>query len=778
MFKKELVVLLILTITVYADDHSHFDAESAKPGVILSVPFRSDSDITRYSQGLSNDCTSYDSSEDAANIVFSDGSSDMCTQVRPVFGQQLTQVGDELWVQWETKWDSGWSEDTGDLRTHKAFQLADGGTRGEVGSGGIKFEIKSNYGKVDTTAIGTPSFRVYRWSDTDGDNGGDLRDYSCPYGAYGNGQPGGETWLDNKNSGFGADDHLANMDEAYCHEDIDNPFVYLTDTWIRFTVKFTKASNGERVTVWMDDGQNGPVIVLGSLNQDGTGFWIDYNDDEGFNQFWFEFDSSQETMSPGTRNVYFRNLIVSTEEIALESAQDGIYVSVTGSDSATGTSDDPLKTISEALTRAQAGERVIIREGTYNEKVVFPRDGSYSQRITLKALDGEEVTIKQTGTVMEINKRYITVENIILDGNWGASDLLRVGDNADYLVIKDCELKNTMRDAVDMGGPDGVLIEGCKIHDAIWFSGGNREDAHGIVTTGVQDLTIRDTEIYYVSGDTLQFQYDGWDNVLIENCRLWNGPLPSARGGAPAGANVGENAVDTKYYEADGRGKLTLKNITAYGWVSDYISNAAAFNLKHNIEATVDAVECYDSEICFRVRGPGGDKGGAWVTIMNAIMYDSEKAVRYEDSIENLKIYNNIFGDGLNKLFESAGGHGSGFDVRNNLFLGSVPSDASDGSNLAVESDAFLDISSGDYHPVEDSPALDNGIEIPEVMRDFDGKVRPGGAAYDVGAFEGAGACIPMQITEIKSHIDSWLRGDLSLSGIMAKVNKWKEDCA
>src|SRR3972149_8218605 len=285
-----------------------------------------------------------------------------------------------------------------------------------------------------------------------------------------------------------------------------------------------------------------------------------------------------------------------------------------------------FSTIQAALNAAQSGETIIVKSGTYNELISFPRQG-----VVLKAMSGETVTIIQTGRVISIDQPNIVIEGFIFDGNWGASDAVLISSNANSLILKNVEIKHSARDCIDMGAPANVLIEGSKIHDCIWFSGTTRNDAHGIVALGVKGLTIRNTEIYYVSGDAIQLQYGGWNNVLIENCKLWNTSLPTARGGAPAGAYIGENAIDTKYYLADGRGKLDSKNITVYGWRSSgYIDNAAAFNIKHNIDADVDGANCCDSEICFRVRGPGADVGGAWGTIKHAGMYNSDKAIRYE----------------------------------------------------------------------------------------------------------------------------------------------------
>lgn len=422
-------------------------------------------------------------------------------------------------------------------------------------------------------------------------------------------------------------------------------------------------------------------------------------------------------------------------------AADYFVSDASGLDSNDGSLGHPFKTIGKGLSSAQPGDSIYVREGIYDERIDFPSAGIENNRIELKGYEEETAILQYThpsGYAVYIDQPYITLENLVIEGGWRQVDTVKIRSTGDYCTLKGLTIRNTMRDAIDMSGPTGVLVEDCVIHDAIWFNNGQRNDAHGIVTGGVQNLTIRDTEIYYVSGDALQFQYNGWDNVTVENCLLWNGPLPSARGGAPAEARPGENAIDTKYYASDGRGRLTVTNTIAHGWRSDYISNAAAYNIKHNVDVIFNGTTVYDSEIAFRLRGPASSsKGGAWVTVNNAVVYNADKAVRYEDEIENLKIRHMTFGSGIPTPFQSAGGYGSGFEVLNSLFLaGTKPSVASDTSNIAVDDAVFVDTANHEYKLVAGSLPIDTGVVIPGLVTDRNGVPRPQGRGYDIGAYE------------------------------------------
>ena len=157
-----------------------------------------------------------------------------------------------------------------------------------------------------------------------------------------------------------------------------------------------------------------------------------------------------------------------------------------------------------------------------------------------------------------------------------------------------------------------VVIENCRIHHLLHGSFKQQQDAHGI-TGRWGDVTIRNCDISYVSGDCIQFDPDrkSQGSVVIEDCHLWTGPLPAAALGFRAGERPGENAVDTKTKPDGERCKLTIRNCYMHGWNQPaQIGNVAALNLKENVDAEITHCVFSDNEVAFRVRGPG-TRGGA-----------------------------------------------------------------------------------------------------------------------------------------------------------------------
>src|SRR5262245_5628937 len=134
-------------------------------------------------------------------------------------------------------------------------------------------------------------------------------------------------------------------------------------------------------------------------------------------------------------------------------------------------------------------------------------------------------------------------ENLLVDGEWGATTLVKI--TADDVTLRNCEIRNARKNAVVVTGKN-VVIESCKIHHALAGTFAEQTDAHGI-TGSPQNLVIRNCDIGLVSGDAIQFDPGRrpWDNVLVERCTLWTGPLPADAAGLKRGQRPGDNAIDT-----------------------------------------------------------------------------------------------------------------------------------------------------------------------------------------------------------------------------------------
>ena len=409
--------------------------------------------------------------------------------------------------------------------------------------------------------------------------------------------------------------------------------------------------------------------------------------------------------------------------------------------SGNGSREAPFGRIQEGLNAAQAGDVVTVAGGTYAETIRTVRAGTAESPIRLRPAAGRgSVVVTNRGRVLTVGHAHATVEGLVFDGQYGLDDVVRISDQGNFFQLVGAEVRRSSRDLIDMGGPAGVLIDGCLIHHALDAAAG-RTDAHGIVAGAVRDLTVRNTEIHTFSGDGLQVDPGrapmGWNRVTVEGSRIWLAPLPTAENGFAAGTVTGENAIDTKVNPTAERATIVIRDTVAYGFRNGLLKNMAAFNLKEKVSATLDRVTVYDSEIAFRLRGPtGAAAAGAWVTIANAVVYDVATAYRYENHIEQLRIWNSTVGRNVARAFQAAESSVLGLEVRNLLMMGPRPAEAGHSSNMSAVASAFADAGADDYRLAAGAPAIDAGVVLPDVPTDRLGVQRPQGRAYDVGAYE------------------------------------------
>jgi hypothetical protein len=260
---------------------------------------------------------------------------------------------------------------------------------------------------------------------------------------------------------------------------------------------------------------------------------------------------------------------------------------------------------------------------------------------------------------LEITKAG-THENYLVDGKWGGGNRVKI--TADGVTLRNCEIFNCAGNGVGVFGKK-VVIENCKIHHCLRGTFKDQQDAHGI-TGRWNDVTIRNCEIYYVSGDAVQLDPDrkSTGKATIEDCTFWTGPLPADAAGFKKGERPGENAIDTKTPPKGERPVLLVRNCYFHGYNQPaQIDNAAALNIKENVHAKFERCVVRDSQIAFRLRGPG-KRGGALVEIVNCAVYDCAVGVRMEDKIRDLKIGKLGFGGKIGRKYhQAAGGAGAGY---------------------------------------------------------------------------------------------------------------------
>lgn len=412
-----------------------------------------------------------------------------------------------------------------------------------------------------------------------------------------------------------------------------------------------------------------------------------------------------------------------------------IWVDAAAGGGGDGSMGSPFNDLQQGIDAAQPGDTVHALPGTYGA-IRTVTDGGRQSRITVVSEEPRQAIVQTQGTALEIDHDFHTFDGLVFDSMFGDDDgVLGGGSNIEFL---DVEIRNATRDCVDLGTSSDILFADSVIHHCVnFFDPDNNADAHGITGNSVFNLTVRDSEIYLVTGDALQLSpgRDPWDNVLVERTTMWSGPIDMTINGWTEGEPIGENAFDTKVGEdlngSGERPRATFRDVVAYGWRGS-ITNQGAFTIKEEVDFVLDRATIFDCEIAGRLRGP------ATVRWQNVVMYDLDIGFRLEDDLPDPAFYNLTFGGEIGTLITDAGGEPVNPSMQNLLFLAdAVPPPAdTDPSNIAVDGTVFEDAVGHDYRLLMGSTPADAGVAVAGVEEDRLGVPRPFGDAFDIGAYE------------------------------------------
>jgi len=188
------------------------------------------------------------------------------------------------------------------------------------------------------------------------------------------------------------------------------------------------------------------------------------------------------------------------------------YVAPNGSDGNAGTINAPFKTITAALNKAVAGDTVLARGGTYNERINFPRSGTSEKIITLKAyagekpvIDGSTVIVTGWMALVTLNAvRYITIEGFDICNLYSSAfntdpEGIFINGNAKDITIKNCNIYNIKNSA---------SVSNWRSGHAIFVIGNGTAAISNIVITG---CTVHDTQTGTSENITLAGNVDGFD---------------------------------------------------------------------------------------------------------------------------------------------------------------------------------------------------------------------------------------------------------------------------
>jgi hypothetical protein len=413
------------------------------------------------------------------------------------------------------------------------------------------------------------------------------------------------------------------------------------------------------------------------------------------------------------------------------------YVSPAGNNSDQGTLDHPWQTIQHAAEVAEAGDTVLIREGTYHENVYLANGGNPTEGyIIFAAYPGENPIINGTGVTESANGVIVANAYIKLAGleicHWPENGIW--AENAAYLQIADCDVHHVeygigvaygthdfILDRVEMhhfnlygfdaspsGGADcyNGTFNDCRAHTCL--DPGRNVDGFALGHGTQHDFVFNRCEAYDV--------YDGFDisarNTTLNRCsahaclnggyKLWQDNVTLVN------CLSYHNTVTNVELDWDGEpGTTTLQNCN--------FVDVQTFNIW--VENPGDSLRMYSCILA------GGDAIGLAFEQQDASTYQGDYNIFHNDNTDRVIAvgYEDEF-----TMDQLAAGNWTAYSGQ----------DAHSMVAAAPTAELFQNLAGWDLHLRPGSLAIDSGTAQGAPSEDYDGNPRPQGAGYDVGCYE------------------------------------------
>lgn len=394
------------------------------------------------------------------------------------------------------------------------------------------------------------------------------------------------------------------------------------------------------------------------------------------------------------------------------------YVAQGGSDSASGASSAPWKTLQHAAGRVGPGDTVVVRKGRY-AGFQLTRSGSDGQPIVFRAEAGAQISGDNPRTPDGIN----------LEG-------------ASHVVIEGFTVSGAGRAGIRAVTCQKVTLRGNRIT-------GNGK--WGVFTGFCDDLLIEDNDVSKSGQQHGVYASNSGDRPVIRRNRIWgnpqngihlNGDASMGGDGLVTGAVVEENVI---YGNGDRGGSA----INGDGLERSVIQN----NLLYDNHANGIAL--------YRIDAGGPSRGN--VIRHNTIVMPSKSrwCIRLYDGATGNTVRNNILLSAHDRrgAMDVSKDSVRGLDSDYNLVIGRYTlDDAESIIDLAAwrkatgqdahsrEATAGQLFAGKDYALKKGAPAIDRGGPA-DLTRDLAGNTRPVGGAVDIGAYEYCTTCTPAPVT-------------------------------
>ncbi len=491
-------------------------------------------------------------------------------------------------------------------------------------------------------------------------------------------------------------------------------------------------------------------------------------------------------------------LCMSATSVWPEPAARTCYVAVDGDDANPGTEARPWRTFKKAVSAVEPGMTVVVKRGTYAERLILRRSGTPSARITFMARPGETAIIEGkniafphplwNGLIDVDGQKNITISGLTV-ANSASTGIFVV--NCENVTLEKNRTVNTVMPGMLVWYCRNVVIDGNEVEAASTVGSdspyGNEclsvastdtfrisnNLVHGGGTEGIDakmgstNGTISGNKVYdqgqtgiYVDAwEQHQHDIEVFNNVSYRNKHGF--AVASESGGLNEGIRVHHNtAYDNQGggFWVSGWNRPTIhlvKDIQLYANVS--YRNRWGFNVFAIADTTIEGVKIFNNL--------------AYGNTDSGITISGTEDPKADFLITDVLVMNNtVYGNGGGRQWDSGGIHlfnvnAKGIVIRNNIVGGNfsfsiavepvaaprvievvIDHNLIDGyrgywkeirgTQAVTGNPRFAAPDGADFHLQKGSAAIDKGSSEGAPETDFDGLSRPQGKGVDIGALE------------------------------------------
>jgi len=433
--------------------------------------------------------------------------------------------------------------------------------------------------------------------------------------------------------------------------------------------------------------------------------------------------------------IYFK-YFSSKDQKPSDKDEKTLSVAPWGDDSNEGSYIKPWKTLQHCVKNLQPSDKLLVREGIYNEYISFKKSGSKENPIFVSVSPGEEVVLDgrgldwKYGINLEYGVSFINISGFIIKNFHGAGVALW-GDNKTN-ELNDLEVFGCLS-GVHIISATNLFIKGCCFHN---------NSGPGLAVSPGPLKTARITNTRSSNNDSSKlsdgFVLDSGEDIIIEKCTVeYN---------AGSGFNCSTSNTTFSSCIIRDNGSYGIKCIGNRCCLVNCIidSNGMAGTALHGGEE----IKLYNNLIVnCGVKGDYGMVAASLsaslptrVTLINNIFAFNYGGVHFSSiGIVEKEDYN-IYWSRQDAEISTSNRKYSRDEINEKIWFKEIDR----GEYSSCRDPLFVDINHRDFRLAKNSPAIDRGTKNGAPKNDINGSVRPQGQNFDIGPYEAMeGSIIP-----------------------------------